>query len=104
MFTAADIKLIRRFCLDDFYELLDRLNIEKPDFNAGDEFEIYEDLDKRIDNAICEKLKSSSLIEGYAKLLDCGMIEFQLNETMNELLKKNFGQPRKNFKYHSRRQ
>ena len=90
MFTAADFKLIQRMCPMDLMRLLNLLDIEsdKMNFKIGDEFENYENLDAEIDKKICAKLKSSSLIEGYAKLLDCGMIEFQLNETMNELLKK----------------
>ena len=90
MFTAADFKLIQRICLTDLFQLLTLLNIDhqKMSFTSGDEFEKYSDLDKEIDKKICAKLNSTSVLEGYTKLLDRGKIPFNLSETRIELLKK----------------
>ena len=90
MFTPSDFKLIQRICPTDLLQLLNLLGIDsqKMNFEGDDEFEKYSDLDKEIDEKICAKLKSNSVLEGYAKLLDAGKIEFSLRETRIELLKK----------------
>ena len=88
MYTPSDFKLMRRICPDEMNTLLNNLGIKIPDFDAKDEFEIYSELDAAIDKKICAKLQSNSVLEGYAKLLDAGKIEFSLRETRIELLKK----------------
>lgn len=90
MFTPSDFKLIQRICPTDLLQLLNLLGIDNQKMNfAGDnEFEKYEDLDAAIEEKICAKLQSKSVLEGYAKLLDSGRVAYSSSETRIELLKK----------------
>ena len=88
MFKAPDFKLIRRDCPEELEKLLQLLKIPMPNFNSGDEFKIYSELDKAIDEKFCERLNCKSDLDGYAKLLDLGGIKFGLSETRNNMLKK----------------
>ena len=88
MFKATDFKLIRRLCPDELNKLLRLLEIDAPNFDDGDEFEIYKDLDSAIDRKFCDRLNCKSDLDGYAKLLDRGGIEFDSGETRNSMLKK----------------
>ena len=88
MFKATDFKLIRRLCPDELEELLRLLEIDAPNFDDGDEFEIYKELDSAIDKKFCDRLNCNSDLDGYAKLLDRGGIEFDSGETRNSMLKK----------------
>ena len=86
MFTAAEFRLIRERCPEKLDELLERLNIEKPDWDHADEFEIYTALDDQIVQALCDKMKSDTIINGYVKLLGLGGIDVDYSETDNQLL------------------
>lgn len=88
MFKATDFKLIRRNCPETLDELLRLMKIPAPNFNSGDEFEIYGKLDTLIDKRFCELLNCKSDLDGYAKLLDLGGIKFSSSETRNNMLKK----------------
>ena len=88
MFKATDFKLIRRDCPEELKKLLQLLKIPMPNFNSGDEFKIYSELDNDIDKAFCSKLNCDSDLDGYAKLLDLGGIKFDSGETRNNMLKK----------------
>lgn len=88
MFKATDFRLIRRHCPDELNKLLQLLKIPAPNFDDGDEFEIYNKLDRAIDEKFCALLNCKSDLDGYAKLLDCGGIEFDSGETRNGMLKK----------------
>ena len=89
MFKKTDFKLIRRDCSEELEKLLKLLDIKyKPDWEHGDEFKIYSELDKAIDEKFCERLNCKSDLDGYAKLLDLGGIKFGLSETRNNMLKK----------------
>lgn len=89
MFTASAFNLIRRNCPEDLDELLRLLDIkDEPDWEHGDEFDIAQDLDKKIDEKICALLNSDSDLAGYAKLLDMGGIKFSVSETRKERLAK----------------
>ncbi|MBD3878981.1 MAG: hypothetical protein SR1Q5_04755 [Quinella sp. 1Q5] len=88
MFKATDFKLIRRDCPEELKKLLQLLKIPMPNFNSGDEYEIYSKLDKAIDKEFCERLHCKSDLDGYAKLLDLGGIKFDSGETRNNMLKK----------------
>jgi len=88
MFKATDFKLIRRNCPKELDKLLQRMKIPAPNFNSGNEFELYDKLDKEIDEKFCERLNCKSDLDGYAKLLDIGGIKFGLSETRNNMLKK----------------
>ena len=88
MFKATDFKLIRRNCPEELDKLLQRMKIPAPNFNSGNEFELYDKLDKEIDEKFCERLNCKSDLDGYAKLLDIGGIKFGLSETRNNMLKK----------------
>ncbi|MBD3878982.1 MAG: hypothetical protein SR1Q5_04760 [Quinella sp. 1Q5] len=88
MFKAPDFKLIQRDCPEELKKLLNLLNLRMEDFKGGDEFEIYSKLDKAIDKKFCERLHCKSDLDGYAKLLDLGGIEFDSGETRNNMLKK----------------
>lgn len=88
MFKATDFKLILRNCPEELDKLLQLLKISPQNFNDGNEFDIYDKLDKAIDKAFCAKLNCKSDLDGYAKLLDLGGIEFDLSETRNNMLKK----------------
>ena len=74
MFKATDFKLMRRNCSEELNELLRLLKIPALSFDDGDEFEIYSDLDKAIDEKFCAKLNCKSDLDGYAKLLNFGGI------------------------------
>ena len=88
MFKATDFKLIRQDCPEELKELLQLMKIKMPDFNNGDEYEIYNKLDNDIDKIFCSKLNCKSDLDGYAKLLDIGGIKFDLSETRNNMLKR----------------
>ena len=88
MFTAAEFRQIREHCPEKLDALLDNLNIDKPDWSAAQEFDAYADLDEKIIQALCAKMKSESIIDGYTKLLTLGNIDFNFSETDNELLAK----------------
>ena len=88
MFTAADFRLIRKNCLSDLESLLKNLSINLPNFDNGDEFKIYSDLDKEITEKICRLMKSSTVIDGYTKLLKLGDISYSYSETDDMLLDK----------------
>ena len=89
MFTASAFNLIRRNCPEDLDELLRLLDIkDEPDWEHGDEFDIAQDLDKKIDEKICALLNSDSDLAGYAKLLDMGGIKFSVSEMRKERIKK----------------
>lgn len=88
MFKATDFKLILRNCPEELDKLLQLLKISPQNFNDGNEFDIYDKLDKEIDEKFCELLNCKSDLDGYAKLLDIGGIKFGLSETRNNMLKK----------------
>ena len=88
MFTASTFSLIRQNCPEKFDELLQLLDIEKPDWEHGDEFEIAQELDDDINKRICRLLNSDSDLAGYAKLLDMGGVGFSVSETRKERLAK----------------
>ena len=88
MFTAAEFRLIRERCPEKLDGLLDKLNIRKPDWNAGDEFRNYEALDSEIVARLCRLMKSDSIINGYVKLLELGGVAVDYSETDNQLLVK----------------
>ncbi len=86
MFTAAEFRLIRERCPKKLDGLLEKLNIPKPDWEAGNEFRNYEALDEKIVNRLCRLMKSDSIINGYVKLLELGGIAVDYSETDNQLL------------------
>ena len=88
MFKTPDFKLIRRNCPEELNKLLELLEINPENFDGGDEFKIYSELDKAIDEKFCERLNCKSDLDGYAKLLDLGGIKFDSGETRNDMLKK----------------
>ena len=90
MFTPSDFKLIQRICPTDLLQLLNLLGIDsqKMNFAGNNEFEKYEDLDAAIEEKICAKLQSKSVLEGYAKILSSGGVAYNSSETRIELLKK----------------
>ena len=87
MFTASTFSLIRRNCPEELDKLLRLLDI-KIDWKHGDEFEIAQELDSKIEKEICALLKSDSDLTGYAKLLDIGGVEYSISETRKERLAK----------------
>ena len=87
MFTASTFSLIRRNCPEELDKLLRLLDI-KIDWKHGDEFEIAQELDSKIEKEICALLKSDSDLTGYAKLLDMGGVEYSISETRKERLTK----------------
>ena len=87
MFFAAEMKLIREICLNEYESLLNLLGIPKPNW-IGDEYRIYEQLDAQLTNRICSLMKSESIIDGYIKLLKLGGISFDYSEVDLELLRK----------------
>ena len=87
MFFAAEMKLIREICLNEYESLLNLLGMPKPNW-IGDEYRIYEKLDAQLTNRICSLMKSESIIDGYIKLLELGGIEFTYAETDKEILSK----------------
>ena len=88
MFTASAFNLMRQNCPGEFDKLLTQLNIPKPDWVHGDEFEISQKLDSEIEKKICALLKSDSDLAGYAKLLDMGDVKFSISDTRKERLAK----------------
>ena len=88
MFTVSAFKLIRRNCPEDLDKLLKLLAVDKPNWDRDDEFKIAQELDRRIDKKLCALLDSNSDIDGYAKLLERGAVEFSFSETRKELLEK----------------
>ena len=88
MFTAAEFRLIKSNCLPKMENLLTNLGIPIPNWNSGDEFQIYDKLDNDITNKICQLMKSSSIIDGYTMLLKIGELSYGYDETDNELLEK----------------
>ena len=87
MFVAAEFQSMRRLCLPELEKLLRTLSIYVPDWN-GDEYRIYEKIDTELERKICALMKSSSIIEGYAKLLKLGGIGYDFSELDSELLRK----------------
>lgn len=87
MFVAAEFQSIRNSCLAELEMLLKKLSVPTPDW-SGNEYRIYERLDDDITKKICALMKSSSIIEGYTKLLKFGGIPYDYSETDNELLRK----------------
>lgn len=91
MFTAAEYRLIREHCPEKLDALLENLNIPKPDWESDDEisrFSSYEELDDKIIQTLCEKMKSGTIIDGYTELMKLGNLPFDYSETDNELLSK----------------
>ena len=88
MFTAAEFRLVKSNCLSKMENLLKNLAIAVPDWNSGDEFQIYDKLDNEITNKVCQLMKSSSIIDGYTMLLKVGGLSYGYDETDNELLEK----------------
>ena len=88
MFNAAEFRLIRTNCLPQMETLLQNLSIAKPNWNMGDEYRLYEQLDEEITRNICRLMKSSSIIDGYSYLLKLGNISYDFSETDKELLGK----------------
>ncbi len=88
MFTASSFSLIRQNCPEALNELLRLLEIDKPNWVRGDEFEISQKLDGEIEEKICILLKSDSDLAGYAKLLDMGGVNFSISETRKERIEK----------------
>lgn len=88
MFTASHFKLIRKYCLQDLEELLSYLHIPMPNFEMGDEYKIYEDLDRKIELAINKAMMSKSIISGYMNFLTVGGVVYAQNETPKQLLSK----------------
>lgn len=88
MFSVSAFKLIRRNCPEDFDKLLKLLAVDNPNWELDDEFKLAQELDRKIDKKLCALLDSDSDIDGYAKLLECGEVEFSFSETRKDLLKK----------------
>lgn len=88
MFTASHFKLIRKECPDELAELLSSLNIPLPDFDNGDEYDIYADLDQKIENDLKRQMKNDSILGGYMTLLNKGKISFSRKEILWQLLEK----------------
>ena len=86
MFTAAEYRLIRKHCPEKLDNLLENLKIRKPNWDAGDEFRIYEKLDEEIVQKICQLMKSDSIISGYTNFMTLGNLPFDYSETDNKLL------------------
>ena len=86
MFTAAEYRLIRKHCFPEFQKLISKLNIPEPNWEAGNEFRIYEKLDEEIVQKICQLMKSDSIISGYTKFMTFGNLPFDYSETDNKLL------------------
>ena len=86
MFSAAEMQLIRANCLNEFEKLLKRLSIPTPDWNAKDEFKIYDDVDADLTDRICKLMKSETLYDGYTNLLKLGGVSYDYSESYNQLL------------------
>ena len=76
MFTASHFKLMRKKCPSEFEELLNILQITKPDFENCDEYEIYEKLDTDIEDRLKSQMRSNSISEGYSNLV---VVKHQIN-------------------------
>ena len=87
MFVAVEFQNMRSRCLPELEKLLENLSIPIPDW-SGDEYRIYQELDEELMKKICALMKSSSVIEGYTKLLKLGGVAYDYSETDNELLNK----------------
>ena len=88
MFSVSAFKLMRRNCPEDLDKLLKLLAVDQPNWELDDEFKIAQELDNEIDKKLCALLDSDSDIDGYAKLLERGEVEFSFRETRKELLEK----------------
>ena len=88
MYTATEFRTIRKKCMQNFESLLEKLKIPMPDFESGDEYGIYEDLDRKITSGLCAAMKSTSIIEGYTNMLNYGHIRYSFDESDNALLDK----------------
>lgn len=88
MFNATEFRQIRTVCPEDLTILLHKLGITLPNWEDGDEFKIYAQLDDRITNQMSHLMKSDSVIGGYMDLLSLGKVPFDYSETDNELLAK----------------
>lgn len=91
MFTAAEFRSMRKNCPEKFENLLQKLEIDQPSFENEDEFTIYESLDRKISERICEILHSEDIISGYVKLLRLGQVDFDFSESEDSLIKKILG-------------
>jgi len=87
MFVPVEFQNMRSRCPSELKKLLEKLSIPIPDWN-GDEYRIYEKLDTELERKICALMKSSSIIEGYTKLLKLGGIGYDFSELDSELLRK----------------
>lgn len=88
MFTADDFKIMERKCPKERDELLSLLGIDVSLPYAEDDFKSYDELDITIEKKIAAKLGSTSVVEGYSKILDANGIGFNSSETNTEILKK----------------
>ena len=88
MFTASHFKLMRKKSPSEFEELLNMLQVTKPDFENCDEYEIYEKLDKDIEDRLKTQMKSKFMSEVYSKLLQIVGINFSRSETPNQQINK----------------
>lgn len=86
MFSEAEMQLIRANCLHEFEELLKRLSIPTPAWNAKDEFKIYDDVDADLTDRICKLMKSETPYDGYTNLLKLGSVPYDYSEAYNQLL------------------
>ena len=91
MFTAAEFRSMRKNCPEKFENLLRKLEIDQPSFETEDEFTIYESLDRKISEQICEILRSEDIISGYVNLLRLGQVDFDFSESEDSLIKKILG-------------
>ena len=55
MFNANKMQLIRSSCLPDFESFLKKISVSVPNWNNGDEFQIYRELDGEITKKILHK-------------------------------------------------
>lgn len=95
MFTPSDFKIMERKCPEERDELLKLLGITVALPFDEDDRKAYEELDIAIESKLAAKLKSNSVIEGYAKILDASGIPFSLSETSTEILGKILASRRK---------
>lgn len=88
MFTASHFKLMRKKCLSEIDKLLNIMQIPAPNFEHGDEYKIYEELDRNIEQKLKLQLNSDSISIGYSKLLGIAGLQFNRGETPNQHIEK----------------
>ena len=99
MFTSTELRNLKSKYKEDLVELLNKLDltdlsaalsnvIEEDGKNDFQSYDDYYDLDNKITSKVCDNLKSDSIIDGYTKLLKIGKVNFNYDETDNELLNK----------------